>query len=126
MDGNTQIIIVVVLALLALAGMILYRQKGSVNFKIFGIEMGFKGENPAPKQADAPAPAHNAQAGDAAQPAESRIRLDARAGISIEDAKAGEDILLDASDGGGVTAKGLEAGGGILAASSKHDDSPKA
>ena len=121
MDGNISvIIIVVILALLALAGMILYRQKGSVNFKVFGIEMGFKGENPSPEQADALAPAHNAR------PTESRTRLDTTSGVSIEDAKAGGGILAEDSTGGGVRMKGVEAGDDIIASSSKPGDAPKA
>ena len=127
MDGNISvIIIVVVLALLALAGMLLYRQRGSVNFKIFGIEMGFKGENPVPEQADAPAPAHNAPAGESARPAESRNRLDTAGGVTIEDAKAGGGILAEDSTGGGVKMKGVEAGDDIIASSSKPGAAPKA
>ena len=114
MDGNTVlIIVVVVLALLALAGMILYRQRGDVNFKLFGIEFGFRGENPAPKQPDAPAPAHNAPAGEAG-------------GVKIEEAKAGGGILAEASDGGGVQMKKVEAGDDIIASASKSDTDPKA
>jgi len=134
MDGNTTlIIIVVVFAVVILAWALLFRKKGKASIKVGDVEMSVEGENPEHRMAvaqdsvghDAHAPAHNAQAPESAQPAESRIRLDARPGVSIEDAKAGGGILAEDSTGGGVTMKGVEAGDDIIASSSKPGDSPK-
>ena len=124
MDGNTQIIIAFIFAAVVLGLAWRFRGKIKASIKFLGAEVSVEGENPA--QADAPAPAHNAQAPESAQPAESRTRLDTAGGVTIEDAKAGGGILAEDSTGGGVKMKGVEAGDDIIASSSKPGAAPKA
>ena len=130
MDGNTQIIIVIIFAVVVLVVVWRFRGKIKASIKFLGAEVSVEGENPErritdPAEHDAPAPAHNAPAGESARPAESRIQADTAGGVSIEDAKAGGGILAEDSTGGGVKMKGVEAGDDIIATSSKPGADPK-
>ncbi len=103
MDMNTtQIITIVIFALLVLVVALRFRKKLRASIKAGPVKLTVEGENHPP--ADAP---------------------ESRGGVRIEDAEAGGGILADASDGGGVSMKRVKAAEDILASASKPD-APKA
>ena len=101
MDTTTQILLAFgIIALVALAFFAVFRGRGKLDLKGPGVRLKAEGENPPPP---------------AAIPA----------GVNVEKAKAGRDLLAHSASEGGVSAQGAEAKGSLKATHQPGEPPPK-
>ncbi len=109
MDGNTVfIIVVIVFAIVAVAGLLLYRRRGEVSLEVGGAKVSVKGEN-EPKAEATSSQSKTDPGAPAPTPGVNVKRVESTAGglyaqdetgrgANVEDAKTRDDIIVTSSN----------------------------